>query len=211
MTRLDQVHGRDFEYCFRPAHGGWPHRATVDHKKGPDVPLDQNLLRRLFGDRDLPGLRIVLVCPVTATAVRQGPESGTGPAWIAYLCPAHTLALSAWPGPLTHSAGLHLPCGTVLDFRAPEELLRSHADLWLSKLSGLSPEVSDGDWSDVLGQAYEVLSARLDEGDKGDGVEGGGLSGIVTMAGMAHRSAVAGNLFQAALSLCLAETLALRF
>jgi hypothetical protein len=73
--------------------------------------------------------------------------------------------------------------------------------------------VFDGDWSVALGQAYEVPRARvdgLDEDDKGDGEDVGVLSGVVTMAGLAHRSAVAGDLFQAASSLCLAETLALQ-
>ncbi|MGD3111491.1 hypothetical protein [Streptomyces sp. YGL11-2] len=127
------------------------------------------------------------------------------------MCPIHAQGLQTWPGQLTPSADLQLPCGTVLDFRAPEEILRSHADLWLTELSGLSTEMLDSGWSDVLGQAHKALSARLNEGDKGDGEDVGVLSDVVTMAGLAHRAAVAGDLFQAASSLSLAETLALKF
>ncbi|MEU3413787.1 MULTISPECIES: hypothetical protein [unclassified Streptomyces] len=32
-----------------------------------------------------------------------------------------------------------MPCGTVLDYRSGEQQLRSHAELWLSPLTGVDP------------------------------------------------------------------------
>ncbi len=56
------------------------------------------------------------------------PEAGTAPAWLAFLCPAHSEALSGWSSTVTEAHD----CGTVLDFRPTEQLLQSHAELWLA-------------------------------------------------------------------------------
>ncbi|MFC9684913.1 hypothetical protein [Streptomyces sp. NPDC056948] len=55
--------------------------------------------------------------------------------------------------------GLTLSCGTVLDYRPTEQLLQSHADLWLTPLTGVEPPARNGAWFDVLDQACQVLNA----------------------------------------------------
>ncbi|MFC9431920.1 hypothetical protein [Streptomyces sp. NPDC056987] len=172
--------------------------------------LKQPGARTPAGGRPITSLRHVLDCGASATAVRQGPETGAGPAWRVHLCPAHAEALPAWPGPLTHSKVPKLACGTVYEYRMPVELLCSHADLWLTDLSGLPREVFDGDWTEALERAHEVLEARLVEDGKTDTEDPGVLSDVVMMTGMAHDAAAEGNILQAATSLSFAETLALR-
>ncbi|MFF4795499.1 hypothetical protein ACFY2M_38595 [Streptomyces sp. NPDC001276] len=71
----------------------------------------------------------------------------------------HSEDLSAWPGTETHAENSSLPCGTVLDYRPAEHLLQSHADLWLTPLTGVHPETHGGVWSNVLNQADRVLCA----------------------------------------------------
>jgi hypothetical protein len=66
------------------------------------VPSD---IKQLTAGRQLTGLRQVLDCPATPTTLRQGPAADTD--------------------------GLRLSCGSVLDYRPAEQLLQSHADLWL--------------------------------------------------------------------------------
>ncbi|MEV7866645.1 hypothetical protein AB0P17_11170 [Streptomyces sp. NPDC088124] len=162
------------------------------------------------GRRTLTSLRHVLHCDASATATRQGPDTGAGPAWKMYLCPAHAEALPAWPGPLTPGAVPKHPCGIVHDHRRPVEILRSHADLWLAALSGLPRKVFDGDWTDALGRACEVLDARLEEEGKADTDDPGVLYDVALMTSMAHGAAADGDLLQAATCLSHAETLALR-
>ncbi|MFJ1751139.1 hypothetical protein ACIOJD_33665 [Streptomyces sp. NPDC088116] len=160
--------------------------------------------------RSLTSLRQVLNCDASATATRQGPDTGAGPAWKVYLCPAHSEALPAWPGPLAPGAVPEHPCGIVHDHRGPVELLRSHADLWLTELSGLPREVFDGDWTDALRRACEVLDARLEEESQADTDAPGVLSDVALMTSMAHDAAADGSLLQATTCLSHAETLALR-
>ncbi|WP_258308870.1 hypothetical protein [Streptomyces sp. NWU339] len=50
-----------------------------------------------------------------------------------------------------------MPCGTVVDYRSPEGRLQSHADLWLTPLTGVDLAAYGGAWSDVLDQADRVL------------------------------------------------------
>ncbi|MEV5011444.1 hypothetical protein AB0K74_26435 [Streptomyces sp. NPDC056159] len=47
-----------------------------------------------------------------------------------------------------------------MDYRPAEHLLQSHADLWLTPLTGVHPETYGGVWSNVLNQADRVLCAR---------------------------------------------------
>lgn len=170
----------------------------------------QPLVNRLIAGRDLTAMRTVLDCSTTAATLRQGPaaERGTDPAWFAFLCPAHSEDLPAWPATVSHTDdGLSLPCGTVLDFRPTEQLLHSHADLWLTPLTGVEPPAPNGAWSDVLDQAYQVLNARTQTSADSDNEI---FQSIALMMSMARRNAAEGNLFQAAYSLTLCETLVQR-
>jgi hypothetical protein len=54
------------------------------------------------------------------------------------------------PGIAADADGLCLSCGSVLDYRPAERLLQSHADLWLTPLSGVDPKKLAGAWPDVL-------------------------------------------------------------
>ncbi|WP_344598867.1 hypothetical protein [Streptomyces violaceusniger] len=157
--------------------------------------------------REVTGLRTVLECSTSATTLRQGPDAGAGPAWLLHLCPAHTEALASWPGVRTDTPELELECGTVIEYRTTEQLLQSHADLWLTRLTGLRPGIPERTWVDVLEQAHQVLSSRLDGHDTG---EDSPLASVVTTVDMARRYAAEGNLQQATVPLSYAETLALR-
>lgn len=166
-------------------------------------------IKQLTAGRQLTGLRQVLDCTATATALRQGPWApGEPPAWLALLCPAHRDALPGWPGTTADTEGLRLDCGSVLDYRPAEQLLQSHADLWLTPLTGVTPKTYAGVWPKVLDRADRVLRARLGE----DAADGGDetLQSIAMMLEMASRNAANGDLYQATVPLAYCETLAQR-
>jgi hypothetical protein len=121
----------------------------------------------LSAGQSLTALRTVMDCTTTATALRHGPASQPGPGvtWIAYLCPAHTGALPEWPGTPTADDDTGMKCGTLLDFRPTEQLLQSHAGLWLTPLTGVDPKDPGGNWAAVIQEADRVLRSRLDEDD----------------------------------------------
>jgi hypothetical protein len=165
-----------------------------------------SLVQQLSAHRQLTSLRTVVRCKAKSTVLREGPAAGDGPgaAWVAFLCPMHSEGLPEWPATQTHADHDSMPCGTVLDFRPTEQLLHSHADLWLTPLTGVRPETYGGVWSDVLDQADRVLRQRLEP----DTDEDGPLPGILTMLWLARQSAAEGDLMQASSALGHCETLA---
>ncbi|MFI5867225.1 hypothetical protein [Streptomyces sp. NPDC051546] len=167
-----------------------------------------SIVQELSGHRDLGGLRRVVKCPATATVLREGPaqDSGPGAAWLAYLCPAHTVGLDSWPGAADHPDDGTMSCGTVLDYRSLEQQLQSHADLWLTPLTGVDPAAHDGTWADVLDQADSVLLARADEAAAAG--EDSPLQNMLALMDVARRAATNGDLGIAATSLAYCETLA---
>ncbi|GAA2500349.1 hypothetical protein GCM10010406_41050 [Streptomyces thermolineatus] len=90
-----------------------------------------SIVQELSGRRELGGLRTVVECPFKATVLREGlaQGSGTGATWLAFLCPVNTVDPDGWPSAADHPDTGTMPCGTVLDYRLPEERLQSHADL----------------------------------------------------------------------------------
>ncbi|WOT40627.1 hypothetical protein [Streptomyces coeruleorubidus] len=168
-----------------------------------------SIVQELSGHRDLGGLRTLLECPFKATVLREGPtqDSGSGTAWLAYLCPVHTVDLDGWPGAADHADDGTMPCGTVLDFRSREGVLQSHADLWLTPLTGVDPAAYGGVWSEILDQADRVLLARVEEAAAG---EDSPLQNMLVMMAVARRAAARGDLAVAATSLGYCETLAQR-
>jgi hypothetical protein len=146
--------------------------------------------------------------PFKATVLREGraQDSGLGAAWLAFLCPVHTVDLEGWPGAADHADDGTMPCGTVLDYRSAEGLLQSHADLWLTPLTGVDPAVFGGVWADVLDQADRVLLARVEEAAAAG--EDSPLQSMLAMMGVARRAAARGDLGVAATSLGYCETLA---
>ncbi|MEU7596564.1 hypothetical protein AB0B79_26550 [Streptomyces sp. NPDC039022] len=146
--------------------------------------------------------------PVQGTVLRIGPaqDAGTGAAWLAFLCPVHTVDLGGWPGAEDHPDTGAMPYGTVLDYRSPEGRLQSHADLWLTPLTGVDPVAYGGAWSDVLDQADRVLLARAEAAEAAD--EDSPLQNMLAVMGVARRSAAEGDLGVAATALGYCETLA---
>ncbi|MEU9631516.1 hypothetical protein AB0D89_32595 [Streptomyces luteogriseus] len=131
-------------------------------REGAEVP---SLVNRLVAGRQITAMRMLLQCSTGAVILRQGPaaEPGTDPAWFAFLCLAHSEDLPDWPANVDHTDdGLTLGCGTILDFRPAEQLLQSHADLWLTPMTGVQPPARNDAWVDVLDQAYQVLDARAE-------------------------------------------------
>ncbi|MGW0608898.1 hypothetical protein [Streptomyces sp. NPDC002640] len=100
-----------------------------------------------------------------------------------------------------------MPCGTVLDYRPAEEQLQSHAELWLTPLTGVDPAAHGGAWRDVLDHARGVLLARADEG-AGAGQDGP-LQHMMLPLGMARAAAARGDLAAAAAALVYCEMFAL--
>lgn len=168
----------------------------------------QSLFSRLAAGRQFTSLRIPLRCSETTTTLRYGPpgEAGAVPDWVGFLCPAHVGALPAWPGTAADDGGARQICGAVLDFRPTEQLLQSHADLWLTPLTGVDPKAFDGNWADVLEQADRVLQARLEE--SGDVGEDEPLLSIASMLGIACQNAAEGDLRQATVPLATCESIA---
>jgi hypothetical protein len=168
----------------------------------------QSVVSQLAAGRQFTSLRILLSCSERATRLRQGPpaEAGAAPAWIGFLCPAHADALPAWPGTAADAGDTRNSCGAFLDFRTTEQLLQSHADLWLTPLTGVDPKAFDRSWIDILEQADRVLQARLEE--FGDVSEDEPLLGITSVLGIACQNAAEGNLRQATVPLALCESIA---
>jgi hypothetical protein len=169
-----------------------------------------SLVQQLSAHRQLTALRTVVHCKAKTSALREGPAASDGPgtAWVAFLCPTHSEDFPEWSAVATHADQDSMPCGTVLDFRPTEQLLQSHADLWLTPLTGVRPETYGGVWSEVLDQADRVLRERLAQDTDPDPDGGESLQGIVTMMWLACQSAAKGDLLQAASALGLCETLA---
>ncbi|MGW1520821.1 hypothetical protein [Streptomyces sp. NPDC002287] len=167
-----------------------------------------SIVQELSGHRDLGGLRMVVVeCRAQATVLREGPaqDPEPGAAWLAYLCPAHSVDLDGWPGAADHPDTGTMSCGTVLDYRSGEQQLQSHADLWLTSLTGVDPAAHDG-WADVLDRADRVLLARVDEAAAAG--EDSPLQNMLAFMDVAQRAAARGDLRVAATSLAYCETFA---
>ncbi len=89
------------------------------------------VFQQLASHRETSVLRNVLDCTLDASLLREGAakESGTRPAWLMLMCPAHSEELPEWPGAATHTDTGSMSCGTVLDYRSTVEMFQSHADL----------------------------------------------------------------------------------
>lgn len=163
-------------------------------------------LAQLSANRQLTALRHPLSCEDTAAVLRQGTaaEPGEAPAWLLFLCSGHSEDLPDWPGTVADTADrLTLSCGSVLDYRITEQVLQSHADLWLISMTGVDPAACSGGWPEVLDQAHRVLSERLEEA----GGEDETLNSITMMLRMASAYASEGDPYQATVPLGHCEAL----
>lgn len=103
------------------------------------MPSDIN---QLAAGRQLTRRRRVLDCPATATTLRQGlpPHHGSRRPGSHSCAPPTPRPFPGWPGTAADTDGLRLSCGSVLDYRSAEQLLPSHADLWLTPLTRVAPK-----------------------------------------------------------------------
>ncbi|MER6537964.1 hypothetical protein ABT215_30050 [Streptomyces sp900105755] len=161
----------------------------------------------LSARREPTAVRMVVQCSAQASTLREGPalDDGSGAAWLAFLCRVHAEGSPEWAGVAAHTDRASAPCGSVMEFRPAQQVLRSHADLWLTSLTGVRADTGDGVWTDVLAEAERVLGARLTRA----GAEDGPLQGIAIMIGLARRSSELGDLGQVAAILGYCEMLAL--
>ncbi|WP_202919681.1 hypothetical protein [Streptomyces adustus] len=166
-----------------------------------------SVTQRLSAHREPTTVRMVVQCPAHASTLREGPalSDGSGAGWLVFLCRVHAEDLPEWAGVATHTDRASTPCGSVMDFRPVEQVLRSHANLWLTSLTGVCADAGDGVWTDVLAEAERVLRARLTRA----GAEDSPLQSIAMMIGLARRSAELGDLGQVASSLGYCEMLTL--
>ncbi|MFF7456330.1 hypothetical protein [Kitasatospora sp. NPDC008115] len=130
--------------------------------------------------RENPAMRAVHRCDEAPVAVVGGFESagdaasGPGPAVTVAVCESHREVGKAWLAGLRPAVwaveGGEQRCGWVYDFREPEVVLRSHADAWLDRLSGLDLADYD-DWAAYLSAAHERLCLLhgLEPGHRGGG------------------------------------------
>ncbi|WP_406841653.1 hypothetical protein ACICHK_42490 (plasmid) [Streptomyces sp. AHU1] len=167
-----------------------------------------SIVEQLSAQRQPSALRTVVKCPASATMVLEGPATSSQPAtsWIAFLCPAHA-NLPNWRGVATHAFLGSAPCGSIMDFRPIEQLLDSHAELWLTPLTNVRPEIYAGVWSDVLEDALHAFHDQLRHGT--NPAASGPLEAIMTMMMLACRSAENGDLDQTATTLSYCEMIAL--
>ncbi|MFE6155605.1 hypothetical protein [Streptomyces sp. NPDC057889] len=168
-------------------------------------------ITQLCGARTLTSLRTPLTCKLTSTLVRQGPatQPSGAPAWLLFLCIEHGQALPNWPGaPADPDDPPTMACGAVLDFRSTEQVLQSHADLWLAPLTGVDPKmyITADKWANVLIQAHRALA---EQPECAGGVSEP-LNSFLMMLGIAVESAAMGDLYQAIVPLAYCETVSAR-
>ncbi|MFB7763273.1 hypothetical protein [Streptomyces xiamenensis] len=155
----------------------------------------------------LTSLRTTLRCEGTTALLRQGPpsENSATPDWLLFLCPEHSEDLPGWPGtPADIPDRPQMVCGFVMDYRSTEQVLRSHAALWITPVTGVDPATCAGGWPEFLDRAHSVLAGRAAEA----GDEEETLNSVTMMLRMAAEDAEAGDLHQATSPLALGETLA---
>ncbi|MGW6405040.1 hypothetical protein [Streptomyces sp. NPDC055134] len=99
-------------------------------------------------------------------------------------------------------------CGAVLDFRSTDQVLQSHADLWLTPLTGVDPKmyITADKWADVLDQAHRALAEQPDSAEG----ESEPLNSLLMMLGIAAKNAAMRDLYQATVPLAFCETVAPR-
>ncbi|MFH8383512.1 hypothetical protein ACH4E7_21615 [Kitasatospora sp. NPDC018058] len=122
---------------------------------------------------DVTSMRNIHRCPGRATTVVEGhlPDTGTDGdpgdslALTVQVCADHTPPPKAWFAGLAMRSGakvvLTSDCGLAGDYREPGQVLRAHADLWLTPLTGLDLADHDG-WSALLAAATEHLRTAYD-------------------------------------------------
>ncbi|WP_329583171.1 hypothetical protein [Streptomyces sp. NBC_01361] len=168
-------------------------------------------ITQLCGARNLTSLRTPLTCKSTSALVRQGPatQPSGAPAWLLFLCIEHAQALPNWPGtPADPDDPPTMTCGAVLDFRSTDQVLQSHADLWLTPLTGVDPKmyITADKWADVLVQARRALA---EQPEYAAGV-GEPLNSLLMMLEIAVKNTVMGDLYQATVPLAFCETVSAR-
>lgn len=147
------------------------------------------------------------LCTADQVDVYEGPVASDGSAsyWVD-LCPVHAAeGIPGFPTDRIHRTGDRGRCGSVVEFRPFDTLLRNHADLWLRPLLGVHVDDYDGDWTATLTAVCEQMQQRLDD-TAGDG-EGNPYSGALTMAEMALNYAATGDKRMICTALSNAETL----
>ncbi|MET9520319.1 hypothetical protein [Streptomyces sp. NPDC002994] len=121
-----------------------------------------------------------------------------------FLCSEHSEDLPCWPGAEADTVDpLTLSCGAALDYRSTEQVLQSHAVLWLTPVTGVESATCADGWPEALHRAHRVLALRLEEA----GGEGETLNSLTMMLGMAVEYAAEGDLYQAMVPLGYGETL----
>lgn len=143
------------------------------------------------------------LCDAGQVDVYEGPAApdGTATYWVD-LCPAHAdQGLDGSPVAGPHHTERRGRCGSVVEFRDFDTLLRSHADLWLRPLLGVHVDDFDGDWAATLTRACEQLQQH------GADTEGSPYYSALTMAEMARASAAEGDKRMTCTALSHAETL----
>ena len=105
------------------------------------------------------------VGPVTVIVEgHRGQDTDPIPAVRVRVCAGHAAAQ-----PMSALAGLRpraveetsgVGCGVVLDYRGQDEVLRTHAELWLTPLTGVRPADHGGNWAAVLHAAHSALEAE---------------------------------------------------
>ncbi|MFJ9953424.1 hypothetical protein [Kitasatospora sp. NPDC091207] len=162
--------------------------------------------------RQVTSLRRIHICPNRATTVTAGfaPDptaaSGERMEMTVGVCSDHDPAPQAWfagltPRPDPAARPISDTCGVAVDYRAPSRVLRAHADLWITALTGQDPD-DHHDWPEFLQAAADHVQAA--SGGAGED----GWDSVVTLLGQAAKFAAEGNLATALASLGIAETAA---
>ena len=106
-------------------------------------------------------------CPLRGPVIIEGhrdQDTDPTPAVRVHVCVGHAAAQ-----PMPALAGLRprvveetsgVGCGVVLDYRGQDEVLRTHAELWLTPLTAVRPADHGGNWAATLHAAHAALEGE---------------------------------------------------
>ncbi|MER7688805.1 hypothetical protein [Streptomyces sp. NPDC097610] len=113
----------------------------------------------------MPVLRQITTCtkPATLVATRAG-RRGRAMDYRMAMCQRHRWLADRWGGRRSAPASNGGRCGTVLDYRTYDEVIRSHYEQWLRPMTGYVTEDHGDDVAAALRAAHDWLAGEHADG-----------------------------------------------
>lgn len=107
----------------------------------------------------MPVLRQITTCrePATVVVERRSGRRGRPLEYQLRTCARHRWLADGWAGRRTATGERDGRCGTVLDYRSFDVVVRSHVEEWLRPLTAEGPEDHGGDVAAALRAAHDRL------------------------------------------------------